>query len=161
MVPPCHDVILWLCFLVIFSAFSLSSKNNISSVIVFSLSRVFFFLFLYGISVTRKTDVPLSHFLTFCLSNWQPLVLDKLLCFSEYPVKEPQKKEMLPKLTWLHQQRTKLQRVNFLMCVCVSAALKYSVALCQQKCKRRGTLESNYCSSNFGETINVFFIYIQ
>ncbi|XP_071341170.1 procollagen C-endopeptidase enhancer 2b isoform X1 [Trachinotus anak] len=27
--------------------------------------------------------------------------------------------------------------------------LKYSVALCQQKCKRRGTLESNYCSSNF------------
>ncbi|XP_075903459.1 procollagen C-endopeptidase enhancer 2b [Nelusetta ayraudi] len=27
--------------------------------------------------------------------------------------------------------------------------LKYSVALCQQKCKRHGTLESNYCSSNF------------
>uniref|UniRef100_A0A3B3YPN3 Procollagen C-endopeptidase enhancer 2b n=1 Tax=Poecilia mexicana TaxID=48701 RepID=A0A3B3YPN3_9TELE len=27
--------------------------------------------------------------------------------------------------------------------------LKYSAALCQQTCKRRGTLESNYCSSNF------------
>uniref|UniRef100_A0A3Q2ZAP6 Procollagen C-endopeptidase enhancer 2b n=1 Tax=Hippocampus comes TaxID=109280 RepID=A0A3Q2ZAP6_HIPCM len=27
--------------------------------------------------------------------------------------------------------------------------LKYSVALCRQKCKRRGTLESNFCSSNF------------
>ncbi|KAM9827490.1 procollagen C-endopeptidase enhancer 2b isoform 1-T1 [Neosynchiropus ocellatus] len=32
------------------------------------------------------------------------------------------------------------------------SALKYSVALCQQKCKRRGTLESNYCSSNFAIT---------
>ncbi|XP_015216834.1 procollagen C-endopeptidase enhancer 2b isoform X2 [Lepisosteus oculatus] len=27
--------------------------------------------------------------------------------------------------------------------------LKYSVALCQQKCKRSGTPESNYCSSSF------------
>ncbi|KAM9775578.1 procollagen C-endopeptidase enhancer 2b isoform 2-T2 [Syngnathus typhle] len=27
--------------------------------------------------------------------------------------------------------------------------LKYSVALCRQKCKRRGTLDSNFCSSNF------------
>ncbi|XP_077480906.1 procollagen C-endopeptidase enhancer 2b isoform X2 [Stigmatopora argus] len=27
--------------------------------------------------------------------------------------------------------------------------LKYSVTLCRQKCKRRGTLESNFCSSNF------------
>ncbi|XP_061877746.1 procollagen C-endopeptidase enhancer 2-like isoform X2 [Entelurus aequoreus] len=27
--------------------------------------------------------------------------------------------------------------------------LKYSVALCRQKCKRRGTLESNFCLSNF------------
>ncbi|XP_061613877.1 procollagen C-endopeptidase enhancer 2b isoform X2 [Phyllopteryx taeniolatus] len=27
--------------------------------------------------------------------------------------------------------------------------LKYSVDLCRQKCKRRGTLESNFCSSNF------------
>ncbi|XP_061661714.1 procollagen C-endopeptidase enhancer 2b isoform X6 [Syngnathoides biaculeatus] len=27
--------------------------------------------------------------------------------------------------------------------------LKYSVALCREKCKRRGTLESNFCSSNF------------
>ncbi|MBN3326762.1 PCOC2 endopeptidase, partial [Atractosteus spatula] len=28
-------------------------------------------------------------------------------------------------------------------------SLKYSVALCQQKCKRSGTPESNYCSSSF------------
>lgn len=42
------------------------------------------------------------------------------------------------------------------VCVCVSAALKYSVALCQQKCKRRGTLESNYCSSNFGKNIGAY-----
>ncbi|KAG8136004.1 hypothetical protein E2320_008978 [Naja naja] len=28
-------------------------------------------------------------------------------------------------------------------------ALKPTVSLCQQKCKRSGTLESNYCSSNF------------
>ncbi|CAB1340874.1 unnamed protein product [Coregonus sp. 'balchen'] len=27
--------------------------------------------------------------------------------------------------------------------------LKYSVALCQQKCKRSGTVESNYCTSDF------------
>lgn len=27
--------------------------------------------------------------------------------------------------------------------------LQYSAALCQQKCKRSGTLESNYCTSNF------------
>ncbi|KAG9351068.1 hypothetical protein JZ751_024958 [Albula glossodonta] len=27
--------------------------------------------------------------------------------------------------------------------------LKYSAALCQQKCRRTGTLESHYCSSNF------------
>lgn len=38
--------------------------------------------------------------------------------------------------------------------MCFSVALKYSVALCQQKCKRRGTLESNYCSSNFGKVAN-------
>ncbi|MBN3304025.1 PCOC2 endopeptidase, partial [Amia calva] len=31
----------------------------------------------------------------------------------------------------------------------VLSALKYSAALCQQKCKRSGTLHSNYCSSNF------------
>ncbi|XP_054620865.1 procollagen C-endopeptidase enhancer 2b isoform X2 [Dunckerocampus dactyliophorus] len=30
--------------------------------------------------------------------------------------------------------------------------LKHSVALCRQKCKRRGTLESNFCSSNFAIT---------
>ncbi|XP_018608857.1 procollagen C-endopeptidase enhancer 2-like [Scleropages formosus] len=30
-----------------------------------------------------------------------------------------------------------------------TAMLKYSVALCQQKCKRNGTLEDHYCSSNF------------
>lgn len=43
-------------------------------------------------------------------------------------------------------------RPNYsLLFMCFSAALKYSVALCQQKCKRRGTLESNYCSSNFGK----------
>uniref|UniRef100_A0ACB8FB17 Procollagen C-endopeptidase enhancer 2 n=1 Tax=Sphaerodactylus townsendi TaxID=933632 RepID=A0ACB8FB17_9SAUR len=28
-------------------------------------------------------------------------------------------------------------------------SLKPTVALCQQKCRRSGTLESNYCSSNF------------
>lgn len=32
-------------------------------------------------------------------------------------------------------------------------ALKPTVSLCQQKCKRSGTLESNYCSSNFGKII--------
>lgn len=42
------------------------------------------------------------------------------------------------------------------VCACVPAALKYSAALCQQKCKRRGTLESNYCSSNFGKNISAF-----
>lgn len=43
-------------------------------------------------------------------------------------------------------------RPNYsLLFMCFSAALKYSVALCQQKCKRRGTLESSYCSSNFGK----------
>uniref|UniRef100_A0A4W5LFS3 NTR domain-containing protein n=1 Tax=Hucho hucho TaxID=62062 RepID=A0A4W5LFS3_9TELE len=31
----------------------------------------------------------------------------------------------------------------------VSPALKYSVGLCQQKCKRSGTVESNYCTSDF------------
>ncbi|KAG8445310.1 hypothetical protein GDO86_010193 [Hymenochirus boettgeri] len=30
-----------------------------------------------------------------------------------------------------------------------TSSLKPTVALCQQKCKRTGTLESNYCSSNF------------
>nr|XP_060623766.1 procollagen C-endopeptidase enhancer 2 [Anolis sagrei ordinatus] len=30
-----------------------------------------------------------------------------------------------------------------------TTTLKPTVALCQQKCKRTGTLESNYCSSNF------------
>ncbi|KAJ6669355.1 hypothetical protein lerEdw1_008164 [Lerista edwardsae] len=30
-----------------------------------------------------------------------------------------------------------------------TTTLKPTVALCQQKCKRSGTLESNYCSSNF------------
>uniref|UniRef100_A0A668UAU3 Procollagen C-endopeptidase enhancer 2b n=1 Tax=Oreochromis aureus TaxID=47969 RepID=A0A668UAU3_OREAU len=42
-------------------------------------------------------------------------------------------------------------RLIFFVCVSFSlcAALKYSVALCRQKCKRRGTLESNYCSSDF------------
>ncbi|XP_066564974.1 procollagen C-endopeptidase enhancer 2b [Amia ocellicauda] len=30
-----------------------------------------------------------------------------------------------------------------------ATTLKYSAALCQQKCKRSGTLHSNYCSSNF------------
>ncbi|XP_039342913.1 procollagen C-endopeptidase enhancer 2 isoform X1 [Mauremys reevesii] len=30
-----------------------------------------------------------------------------------------------------------------------TATLKPTVALCQQKCRRNGTLESNYCSSNF------------
>ncbi|CAB1349968.1 unnamed protein product, partial [Coregonus sp. 'balchen'] len=29
-------------------------------------------------------------------------------------------------------------------------SLKYSVGLCQQKCKRSGTIESNYCTSDFG-----------
>lgn len=48
---------------------------------------------------------------------------------------------------------------EFVLCVCVSvsAALKYSVALCQQKCKRQGTLETNYCSSNFGKKSSAFF----
>ncbi|XP_061661709.1 procollagen C-endopeptidase enhancer 2b isoform X2 [Syngnathoides biaculeatus] len=32
---------------------------------------------------------------------------------------------------------------------CKDTTLKYSVALCREKCKRRGTLESNFCSSNF------------
>lgn len=45
------------------------------------------------------------------------------------------------------------------VCVCVSTALKYSVALCQQKCNRRGTLESNYCSSNFGKNILWHWMY--
>ncbi|MBZ3872575.1 Procollagen C-endopeptidase enhancer 2 [Sciurus carolinensis] len=31
----------------------------------------------------------------------------------------------------------------------VTMGLKPTVALCQQKCRRSGTLESNYCSSNF------------
>uniref|UniRef100_M3YKC0 Procollagen C-endopeptidase enhancer 2 n=1 Tax=Mustela putorius furo TaxID=9669 RepID=M3YKC0_MUSPF len=31
----------------------------------------------------------------------------------------------------------------------VTTGLKPTVALCQQKCRRTGTLESNYCSSNF------------
>lgn len=30
-----------------------------------------------------------------------------------------------------------------------TTSLKPTVALCQQKCRRSGTLESNYCSSNF------------
>lgn len=51
----------------------------------------------------------------------------------------------------------KIIEIEFLcVCVCVSAALKYSVALCQQKCKRRGTLESNYCSSHFGKNISAY-----
>lgn len=54
----------------------------------------------------------------------------------------------------LHQRQPKLQ---FALHVFFSAALKYSVALCQQKCKRHGTLESNYCSSNFGK----FFVGFQ
>lgn len=53
----------------------------------------------------------------------------------------------------LHQWRPKLQ---FALHVFSPAALKYSVALCQQKCKRQGTLESNYCSSNFGEFFSCF-----
>uniref|UniRef100_A0AAQ4QK44 Procollagen C-endopeptidase enhancer 2 n=1 Tax=Gasterosteus aculeatus aculeatus TaxID=481459 RepID=A0AAQ4QK44_GASAC len=44
---------------------------------------------------------------------------------------------------------SKITEIEFFLCMCVPAALKYSVALCQQKCKRRGTLESNYCSSHF------------
>ncbi|KPP57886.1 Procollagen C-endopeptidase enhancer 2-like [Scleropages formosus] len=34
-----------------------------------------------------------------------------------------------------------------------TTTLKYSAALCQQKCKRNGTLESHYCASNFGKTM--------
>ncbi|MGH0145672.1 UNVERIFIED_CONTAM: hypothetical protein FKN15_015307 [Acipenser sinensis] len=37
-----------------------------------------------------------------------------------------------------------------------ATTLKYTAALCQQKCKRSGTLESNYCSSNFG--LNYLFM---
>ncbi|XP_062034715.1 procollagen C-endopeptidase enhancer 2 [Lepus europaeus] len=33
--------------------------------------------------------------------------------------------------------------------VTATAGVKPTVALCQQKCRRSGTLESNYCSSNF------------
>lgn len=52
----------------------------------------------------------------------------------------------------------KIREIEFsCVCVCVSAALKYSVALCQQKCKRRGTLESNYCSSNFGKNFIAYY----
>lgn len=40
---------------------------------------------------------------------------------------------------------------NYILLFCVSPALKYSVALCQQKCKRSGTVESNYCTSDFGK----------
>uniref|UniRef100_A0A3P8XAH9 Procollagen C-endopeptidase enhancer 2b n=1 Tax=Esox lucius TaxID=8010 RepID=A0A3P8XAH9_ESOLU len=38
---------------------------------------------------------------------------------------------------------------NFFLSFCFSPALKYSVALCQPKCKRSGTIESNYCTSDF------------
>ncbi|XP_057184602.1 procollagen C-endopeptidase enhancer 2-like [Triplophysa rosa] len=37
----------------------------------------------------------------------------------------------------------------FVLSLLLSPALKYSAALCQQKCKRKGTPESHYCSSNF------------
>uniref|UniRef100_A0A8C3BBU5 Procollagen C-endopeptidase enhancer 2 n=1 Tax=Cairina moschata TaxID=8855 RepID=A0A8C3BBU5_CAIMO len=38
---------------------------------------------------------------------------------------------------------------NFNLLCALQKGLKPTVALCQQKCKRSGTLESNYCSSNF------------
>ncbi|XP_036300792.1 procollagen C-endopeptidase enhancer 2 isoform X3 [Pipistrellus kuhlii] len=35
--------------------------------------------------------------------------------------------------------------------VTVTTGLKPTIAMCQQKCRWAGTLESNYCSSNFGQ----------
>lgn len=40
---------------------------------------------------------------------------------------------------------------NFNLLSSLQKVAKPTVALCQQKCKRSGTLESNYCSSNFGK----------
>ncbi|POI33205.1 hypothetical protein CIB84_003043 [Bambusicola thoracicus] len=37
---------------------------------------------------------------------------------------------------------------------------KPTVALCQQKCKRSGTPESNYCSSNFGLVCNIILSFV-
>uniref|UniRef100_F1MKP1 Procollagen C-endopeptidase enhancer 2 n=2 Tax=Bos TaxID=9903 RepID=F1MKP1_BOVIN len=39
-----------------------------------------------------------------------------------------------------------------------TTSLKPTVALCQQKCRRSGTLESNYCSSNFVPLTLVFTV---
>lgn len=40
---------------------------------------------------------------------------------------------------------------NFNLLFALQKVVKPTVAVCQQKCKRSGTLESNYCSSNFGK----------
>jgi len=40
---------------------------------------------------------------------------------------------------------------NFNLLFALQKVVKPTVALCQQKCKRSGTLESSYCSSNFGK----------
>lgn len=55
------------------------------------------------------------------------------------------------KLCWLRVNKLQLFEVLFLLSLLSSLALKYSAALCQQKCKRKGTPESHYCSSNFGK----------
>lgn len=39
----------------------------------------------------------------------------------------------------------------FLLLFFLHTALTYSEALCKQKCKRSGTIESHYCLSNFGK----------
>lgn len=48
---------------------------------------------------------------------------------------------------------------NFNFFFALQKAVKPTAALCQQKCKRSGTLESNYCSSNFGKEAKFLFIY--
>lgn len=52
------------------------------------------------------------------------------------------------------------QMPHFSLLFAPQKVVKPTVALCQQKCKRSGTLESNYCSSNFGkESIYSLFNY--
>lgn len=46
---------------------------------------------------------------------------------------------------------------NFNLLFALQKVVKPTVALCQQKCKRSGTLESNYCSSNFGKGAKFLF----
>lgn len=139
----------WLCFLVIFSAFSLSTKK------IFSLSLYIFFkpldIPLWATSNLENRCSPVSDSPFFSLTiNFRETIV--FLRISSLEATEG------ADLTVTYMTASIADKITEgkCSCVCVFVALKYSVVLCQQKCKRRGTLESNYCSSNFGETI-IFF----